>query len=94
MSQQALNLGDRNSQWENSQSLFNERRTLNSDYKFVESSFVEEYSVGNIKNKICSAYSSKEEVIKFKLMIKKSVYKGSIKKLKKIKVIIDLYYYY
>lgn len=58
---------------------FNERRTLNSDFKFVESAFREEYSAGNIKNKICSGYPSKEEVIKSKMYDKKLFYKGTIK---------------
>lgn len=52
---------------------FDEKKNQNSDIKFVKSVFEEEYSVGNIKNKIYSGYSSKEEVIKFKLMIKKLI---------------------
>ena len=36
MSQQALNLGDRNSNWENPNPFFNERKNQNGDYKFVK----------------------------------------------------------
>ena len=60
----------------------------------IEIAFGEEYSIENIKNKICSRYPTKEEVIKPKTYDKRLVYKGSVKKLKKPKGIIALYYYY
>ena len=60
----------------------------------IERAFGEEYSIENIKNKIYSRYPSREEVIKPKTYDKKLFYKGSIKKLRKPKGIIALYYYY
>ena len=60
----------------------------------IERAFGEEYSIENIKNKICSRYPSREEVIKPKTYDKRLFYKGSIKKLRKPKGIIALYYYY
>ena len=54
----------------------------------------EDYSIENIKNKICSRYPSREEVIKPKTYDKRLFYKGSVKKLRKPKGIIALYYYY
>ena len=60
----------------------------------IERAFGEEYSIENIKNKICSRYPSREEVIKPKTYDKKLFYKSSIKKLRKPKGIIALYYYY
>ena len=60
----------------------------------IERAFGEEYSIENIKNKIFSRYPSREEVIKPKTYDKKLFYKGSVKKLRKPKVIIALYYYY
>ena len=60
----------------------------------IERAFGEEYSIENIKNKICSRYPSREEVIKPKTYDKRLIYKGSIKKLRKPKGIIALYYYY
>lgn len=60
----------------------------------IERAFGEEYSVENIKNKIYSRYPSREEVIKPKTYDKRLFYKGSIKKLRKPKGIIALYYYY
>lgn len=60
----------------------------------IERAFGEEYSIENIKNKICSRYPSREEVIKPKTYDKRLLYKGSVKKLKKPKGIIALYYYY
>ncbi len=60
----------------------------------IERSFGEEYSIENIKNKIFSRYPSREEVIKPKTYDKRLFYKGSIKKLRKPKGIIALYYYY
>ena len=60
----------------------------------IERAFGEEYSIENIKNKICSRYPSKEEVIKPKTYDKRLFYKGSVKKLRKPKGIIALYYYY
>ena len=60
----------------------------------IERAFGEEYLIENIKNKICSRYPSREEVIKPKTYDKRLLYKGSVKKLKKPKGIIALYYYY
>lgn len=60
----------------------------------IERAFGEEYSVENIKNKIYSRYPSREEVIKPKTYDKRLFYKGSVKKLRKPKGIIALYYYY
>ena len=60
----------------------------------IERAFGEEYSIENIKNKICSRYPSREEVIKPKTYDKRLFYKGSAKKLRKPKGIIALYYYY
>lgn len=60
----------------------------------IERSFGEEYSIENIKNKIFSRYPSREEAIKPKTYDKRLFYKGSIKKLRKPKGIIALYYYY
>ncbi|MBS5863774.1 MAG: relaxase/mobilization nuclease domain-containing protein [Clostridium sp.] len=60
----------------------------------IERAFGEEYSIENIKNKICSRYPSREEVIKPRTYDKKLFYKGSTRKLRKPKGIIALYYYY
>lgn len=60
----------------------------------IERAFGEEYSIQNIKNKILSRYPTREEVIKPKTYDKRLFYKGSVKKLKKTKGIIALYYYY
>ena len=60
----------------------------------IERAFGEEYSIENIKNKICSRYPSREEVIKPKTYDKRLFYKDSAKKLRKPKGIIALYYYY
>lgn len=60
----------------------------------IERAFGEEYSIENIRNKIYSRYPSREEVIKPKTYDKRLFYKGSIKKLRKPKGIIALYYYY
>lgn len=60
----------------------------------IERAFGEEYSIENIKNKICSRYPTIEEVIKSKTYDKRLFYKGSVKKLRKPKGIIALYYYY
>ena len=60
----------------------------------IERAFGEEYSIENIKNKICSRYPSREEVIKPKTYYRRLFYKGSTKKLRKPKGIIALYYYY
>ena len=60
----------------------------------IERAFGEEYSIENIKNKICSRYPSREEVIKPKTYDKRLFYKGNAKKLRKPKGIIALYYYY
>lgn len=60
----------------------------------IERAFGEEYSIENIKNKILSRYPSREEVIKPKTYDKRLFYKGTVKKLRKPKGIIALYYYY
>ena len=60
----------------------------------IERLFGEEYSIENIKNKICSRYPSREEVIKPKTYDKRLFYKGSVKEFRKPKGIIALYYYY
>lgn len=60
----------------------------------IERAFGEEYSIENIKNKILSRYPSREEVIKPKTYDKRLFYKGRVKKLRKPKGIIALYYYY
>ncbi len=60
----------------------------------IERAFGEEYSIENIQNKICSRYPSREEVIKPKTYDKRLFYKGNIKRLRKPKGIIALYYYY
>lgn len=60
----------------------------------IERAFGEEYSIESIKNKICSRYPTKEAVIKPKTYDKRLFYKGSVKKLRKPKGIIALYYYY
>ncbi len=60
----------------------------------IERAFGEEYSIENIKNKICSRYPSREEVIKPKTNDKRLFYKDSVKKFRKTKGIIALYYYY
>ena len=60
----------------------------------IERAFGEEYSIENIKNKICSRYPTREEVIKPKTYDKRLFYKGSTNKLRKPKGIIALYYYY
>ena len=60
----------------------------------IERALGEDYSIENIKNKICSRYPSREEVIKPKTYDKRLLYKGSVKKLRKPKGIIALYYYY
>lgn len=60
----------------------------------IERVFGEEYSIENIKNKICSRYPSREEVIKPKTYDKRLFYKSNIKRLRKPKGIIALYYYY
>lgn len=60
----------------------------------VERAFGEDYTIENIQNKICSRYPSREEVIKPKTYDKRLFYKGNIKRLRKPKGIIALYYYY
>lgn len=60
----------------------------------IEKAFGEDYSIENIQNKICSRYPSIEEIIKPKTYDKRLLYKGSVKKLRKPKGIIALYYYY
>ena len=60
----------------------------------IERAFGEEYSIENIKNKFYSRYPTREKVIKPKTYDKRLFYKGSVKKLRKPKGIIALYYYY
>lgn len=60
----------------------------------IKRAFGEEYSIENIKNKIYSRYPTREKVIKPKTYDKRLFYKGSVKKLRKPKGIIALYYYY
>ena len=60
----------------------------------IERAFGEEYSIENIKNKICGRYPSREEVINPKTYDKRLFYKGNANKLRKPKGIIALYYYY
>ena len=60
----------------------------------IERAFGEEYSIENIKNKIFNRYPTREEVIKPKTYDKRLFYKGRVKKLRKPKGIIALYYYY
>ena len=60
----------------------------------IERAFGEDYSIENIQNKICSRYPSREEVIKPKTYDKRLFYKSIVKKLRKPKGIIALYYYY
>lgn len=60
----------------------------------IERAFGEDYTIENIQNKICSRYPSREEVIKPKTYDKRLFYKGNIKRLRKPKGIIALYYYY
>ena len=60
----------------------------------IERAFGEDYSIENIQDKIFSRYPTREEVIKPKTYDKRLFYKGSVKKLRKPKGIIALYYYY
>lgn len=60
----------------------------------IERAFGEQYSIDNIKNKICSRYPNKEEIIKPKAYTGKLYLKGSIKKLSKPKGFKALYLYY
>ena len=60
----------------------------------IERTFGEEYSIENIKNKICRRYPSREEVIKPKTYDRRLFYKGSVKEFRNPKGIIALYYYY
>lgn len=60
----------------------------------IERAFGEQYSIDNIKNKICSRYPNKEEIIKPKTYTGKLYLKGSIKKLSKPKGFKTLYLYY
>lgn len=60
----------------------------------IERAFGEQYSTDNIKNKICSRYPNKEEIIKPKTYTGKLYLKGSIKKLSKPKGFKALYLYY
>lgn len=60
----------------------------------IERAFGEQYSIDNIKNKICSRYPNKEEIIKPKTYTGKLYLKGSIKKLSKPKGFKALYLYY
>ena len=60
----------------------------------IERAFGEEYSIDNIKNKICSRYPTREEVIKPKTYAGKLYLKGSLKKFSKPKGFRALYLYY
>lgn len=60
----------------------------------IERAFGEQYSIDNIKNKICSRYPNKEEIIKPKTYTGKLYLKGTIKKLSKPKGFKALYLYY
>lgn len=60
----------------------------------IERAFGEQYSIENIKNKICSRYPNREEVIKPKTYIGRLYLKGSLKKLSKPKGFKALYLYY
>lgn len=60
----------------------------------IERAFGEQYSIDNIKNKICSRYPDREEVIKPKTYTGKLYLKGSLKKFSKPKGFRALYLYY
>lgn len=60
----------------------------------IERAFGEQYSIENIKNKICSRYPTREEVIKPKTYGSKLFLKGTIKHFSKPKGFKALYLYY
>ncbi len=60
----------------------------------IERAFGEEYSIDNIKNKICSRYPNREEIIKPRTYNGKLYLKGTLKKFSKPKGFKALYLYY
>ncbi len=60
----------------------------------IERAFGEQYSIDNIKNKICSRYPNREEIIKPKTYTGRLYLKGSFKKFSKPKGFKALYLYY
>ena len=60
----------------------------------IERAFGEQYSIDSIKNKICSRYPNREEIIKPKTYKGRLYLKGSLKKLSKPKGFKALYLYY
>lgn len=60
----------------------------------IERAFGEEYSIDNIKSKICSRYPTREEIIKPKTYARKLHFKGKLKKFSKPKGFKALYLYY
>ena len=60
----------------------------------IERAFGEQYSIDNIKNKICSRYPNREEIIKPKTYSGRLYLKGSLKNLSKPKGFKALYLYY
>lgn len=60
----------------------------------IETAFGEQYSIDNIKNKICSRYPNREEIIKPKTYKGRLYLKCSFKKLSKPKGFKALYLYY
>ena len=60
----------------------------------IERAFGEQYSTDNIKNKICSRYPNREEIIKPKTYSGRLYLKGSFKKFSKPKGFKALYLYY
>lgn len=60
----------------------------------IERAFGEQYSIDNIKNKICSRYPNREEIIKPNTYAGRLYLKGSLKKLSKPKGFKALYLYY
>ena len=60
----------------------------------IERAFGEQYSIDNIKNKICSRYPNREEIIKPKTYTGRLYLKASLKKLSKPKGFKALYLYY
>ena len=60
----------------------------------IERAFGEQYSIDSIKNKICSRYPTREEVIKPKTYTGKLYLKGTLKKFSKPKGFRALYLYY
>lgn len=60
----------------------------------IERAFGEQYSIDSIKNKICSRYPNREEIIKPKTYTGRLYLKGSLKSLSKPKGFKALYLYY